>query len=145
MSEYTSISISLSAHQWEWLEQMTSKHNLRSVSKALRICITCVAMGDVKAGLHNAIPESNFMQRQIQLSPQQLQYIRTNYSNTSQAIQLVVSGCSVADEYTVFGVVRCKSSITKCEGASDAILDIAQRYDKNAGDVMENAKENITI
>ena len=146
MTEYKSILINLPTNQWELLEKMTSEHNLKNVSKALRICITCVAMGDVKVGLHHKkISESNCIQREIQLSSQQLQYIQTNFIGASEAIQRITLGCSNTDEYTVFGVVRCKSTITKCRGALDAVLDIGNRYDRDTEEVMQDANENVII
>jgi len=57
--------------------------------------------------------------------------------------QQVVSTCMSIDEYTVFGIIRCKSSVAKCEGAQEAVENIQQQFDKKKDEVV--TKENIDI
>jgi hypothetical protein len=57
--------------------------------------------------------------------------------------QQVVSACMSIDEYTVFGIIRCKSSVAKCEGAQEAVENIQQQFDKKKSEVV--TKENIDI
>lgn len=140
----TSILISIPTKQWDWLQSMTRKHQLKDISKAMRICITCHAVGDVNSGDTAAVmPMENLQEREIELSSLQIDYIQRNYSDVSTAVTCIVDACANADEYTVFGVVRCKSSIVKCKGAQDAVIDIGKRYEKDVEEVMVDAKEDI--
>ena len=127
---------------------MTEKHSLKDISKATRICITCIALsdGNNSNGTSSDITMDSIqsIEKEIELSSQQLDYIRKNYSELSRGVREIVHACSVvADEYTVFGVVRCKSSIANCEGAREAVVDIGKRFDMEEREVMADATENV--
>lgn len=142
---YESISIHLPTPQWEWLQAMTHKHKLKDVSKAIRICITCAAVGDALVpDTDGHITQSNEMEENnVQLSLEQLNYIQNRYDDLSEGIRNAIDACRSTDEYTVFGVVRCKSTLTKCDGAQDAVADIGKRFDLDREKVVRDAKENV--
>lgn len=142
-SEYTKLSINLPINQWEWLKNMTSRYRLKGISKAIRICITCVAVGDAKAVAITSAAATQ--EREVELSSQQCRYIRGNFNSVSEALQQIIASCKMADEYTVFCVVRCKSSLVKCEGARNAILDIGELYNEADEDIVGSSKEDIII
>ena len=82
------------------------------------------------------------------LSSQQLNYIRKNnhHNEISHSIRQIVHACyTVLDEYTVFGVTRCKRSIDDCEGAQEAVIDIGRRYEIEEGEVRTDAMEHVTF
>ena len=167
---YTSIALALPQHQWQWLEQMSVKHKLSSSSKALRCCITCVALGDVDATAtststtsapHSSLEEDRspedqcakndhgdeIVERDVELSEEQLAWLRQTTLQTSRRASLsesarrVIEACMDAEEYTVFGVIRCKSTIAKCEGAQEAVRNIQEKY----GNEEVMVKENIDL
>ncbi|KAL7483914.1 hypothetical protein ACHAW6_009563 [Cyclotella cf. meneghiniana] len=149
-SEYTSISVIIPSRQWAWLQAMTDKHKLKGISKALRICITCVAMGDVAfvQDTTSAAGDGRMCQeKSVELAFEQLNWIERNRNQStsiSVVIREIVKVCASTDEYTVFGIVRCKKSITDCEGASNAVRDMGQRYTKEELEVfLGDAQENI--
>ncbi|KAL3781295.1 hypothetical protein HJC23_006519 [Cyclotella cryptica] len=129
---------------------MTDKHKLKGISKALRICITCVAVGDVaftQDAQSTVADTRNCQEKTVELATEQLNWIERNLTESisiSFAIREIVKACASTDEYTVFGIVRCKKSISDCEGASNAVRDLIQRYSKEELDVfLGDAQENI--
>ena len=135
---------------------MTEKHQLKDISKAARICITCIALADqdfkdASSSTSSAITSDSSIQlveKEIELSSQQLNYIRKNHHHNeiSHSIQQIIHACStVLNEYTVFGVIRCKSSINDCEGAQEAVIDIGRRYEMGEGEVRADAREHVTF
>jgi hypothetical protein len=146
MAKYQSISINLPTPQWEWLQAMMYKHKLNDVSKAVRVCITCVAVGDAVVSdmdRHITQQSKEMKEESVQLSLEQLDYIQNYHNNLSEGIRHTINACKSTDEYTVFGVVRCKSSISKCGGAQDAVADIEKRFDLDREEVMRDVKENV--
>ena len=141
----SSTNITLPNHQWEWLQTMTEKHNLSSISKAVRICITCVAVGDVSIQDATMDATSEGQEKSVELTPEQISYVQRNDKNTSQFIQQIINACASAEEYTVFGIIRCKTSIAECEGAIEAVKDVGGRYGRDEVEVLGEAKENIQI
>ncbi|EED94565.1 predicted protein [Thalassiosira pseudonana CCMP1335] len=167
-SKYSCISFTLPTTQWEWLNVMTEKHKLKrdadgvGTSKALRICITCVATGDgghesthasvladateyspmTSAGISGEIAVSS---KNVELSSEQLSWIDQQDTGTSSldTVQRVINVCMNMDEYTVFGIVRCKSTIAQCEGAQEALANIQDKYSKKEEDLV--VKEHITL
>ena len=151
-SSYASIELSLAPEQWQWLDEMATKYKLSSMSKALRCCINCVALGDAKMDVS---PSSggcsgcnNTITKEVELSQEQLTWIEGQKNDDkkqrSSIEQNVVRACMSIDEYTVFGIIRCKSSVAKCEGAQEAVDNIQQQFGiKEKDDVV--TKENIDI
>lgn len=97
---------------------------------------------------------NNTLTKELELSDEQLAWIEgqkkkqgsssdNNDDITLSIEQQVVSTCMSIDEYTVFGIIRCKSSVAKCEGAQEAVENIQQQFDKKKGEVV--TKENIDI
>jgi Arc/MetJ-type ribon-helix-helix transcriptional regulator len=50
------------------------------------------------------------------------------FSNQSEVVRSVIKACMKADEAVVFGVIRCKSKVTTCDGAKEAIGLLSKRY-----------------
>eukprot|EP00956_Cyclotella_meneghiniana_P013282 scaffold19084_cov64-Cyclotella_meneghiniana.AAC.5 len=85
-------------------------------------------------------------EKETELPSQQLNYIQNHHHDISHSIQQIIHACStVLDEYTVFGVIRCKTSINDCEGAQDAVIDIGRRYEMEEGEVRSDAREHVTF
>eukprot|EP00956_Cyclotella_meneghiniana_P003016 scaffold3715_cov60-Cyclotella_meneghiniana.AAC.4 len=137
---------------------MTEKHHLKDISKAARICITCIALADqdCKDAITSSTSSSamattdsliQLIEKEIELSSQQLNYMQSNHHNeVSHSIQQIIHACSTSmDEYAVFGVIRCKRSINDCEGAQEAVIDIGRRYEMEEGEVRANAREHVTF
>ena len=149
-TNYTNVTLVLTLVQWQWLENMATKHKLSSISKAMRCCINCVALEEKS---HSPVSkqstdshEEESISKQIELSKEQIAWIETKQQNgisESEVVQRVVQACMELDEYTVFGIIRCKSSVAKCEGAQEAMKNIGQKYGKKGEDVV--VKENIDI
>jgi hypothetical protein len=57
--------------------------------------------------------------------------------------QQVVSACMSIDECTVFGTIRCKSSVAKCEGVQEAVGSIQQQFDVKDGEVVTQEKIDV--
>lgn len=151
---YRRVAVSLTRRQQEWLASMSSKHGLSSSSKAARCCVNCVALGDavpVASADANADGCSNCDERgdalaasEIELSEEQAAWLAHNSTGSDSFFsERVIGTCMAIDEYTVFGVIRCKSSVAKCEGAQGAIAKIGETFDKKEDDVV--VKENIDI
>eukprot|EP00956_Cyclotella_meneghiniana_P028366 scaffold65647_cov58-Cyclotella_meneghiniana.AAC.5 len=136
---------------------MTEKHQLKDISKAARICITCIALADqdskdaITSSTSSAMATTDSLiqriEKEMELSSQQLNYMQSNHhSEVSHSIQRIIHACSTGmDEYTVFGVIRCKRSVNDCEGAQEAVIDIGRRYEVEEGEVRANAREHVTF
>lgn len=127
-----------------------SVHNFCSNDFAYIGCINCVALGDAK--MHTS-PSSggcsgcnnNVITKEVELSQEQLSWINGQTTDGKGSIeQDVINACMSIDEYTVFGTIRCKSSVAKCEGAQEAVENIQQQFGiKEKNEVV--TKENIDI
>jgi hypothetical protein len=127
MASYIQVPLRLPITQLAWLEATSSRHKLSNSSKAFRCCVNCVAVGDVSL-LKNNDDADGRMEEQgdfvAYLSREQLDWLRDrteiggedNHDQSAFARRIVRS-CMAMDEFTVFGIVRCKSSIAACEGA----------------------------
>ena len=149
-TNYTNITLVLTQVQWQWLENMATKHKLSSISKAIRCCINCVALEEKS---HSPISKQSIdshdeeiLSKQVELSKEQIAWIETKQQDSisaSEVVQRVVQSCMELDEYTVFGIIRCKSSVAKCEGAQEAMKNVGIKYGKKEDEVV--VKENIDI
>ena len=128
--------------QWDWLESMATKHKLSSLSKAVRCCVNFAALENIQlADKSTAFDGEDGIEKQIELSHEQITWIaRWEESNVTMRL---IKSCMATDEYTVFGIIRCKSSVAKCEGAQLAILNIGEKFGKKEKEVV--VKENIDI
>mmetsp|Transcript_14159 Transcript_14159/g.23256 ORF Transcript_14159/g.23256 Transcript_14159/m.23256 type:complete len:158 (-) Transcript_14159:135-608(-) len=146
-SSYTPMSMDLTSNQWRWLEDMTSKYKLSGTSKAMRCCINCVALGDAQMQSDGCCGCNDTITKDLELSTEQLAWIEGQKHQCDESTlsieQKVVSACMKLDEYTVFGIIRCKSSVAKCEGAQEAVENIQQQFSMKKGEVV--TKENIDI
>jgi len=149
-TSYTNVTLVLTQVQWQWLENMATKHKLSSISKAIRCCINCVALeGKSQSLISKQSTDSHDEEKaskQVELSKEQIAWIETKQQDgisASEVVQRVVQACMELDEYTVFGIIRCKSSVAKCEGAQEAMKNIGQKYGKKEAEVV--VKENIDI
>ena len=113
-------------------------------------CINCVALGDAK--MHTSPSyggcngcNNNVITKEVELSQEQLSWINGQTADGKGTIeQDVIDACMSIDEYTVFGIIRCKSSVSKCEGAQEAVENIQQQFGiKEKNEVV--TKENIDI
>ncbi len=115
---------------------MASDHKLSNVSKAIRCCVTCVAIGDAQVVVSKILAEKgqNTVERSVNLSPEQLQLVEAEknshgVSSASCFLQHIVGTCMTeVTEYTLFGVIRCKSTILKCNGAKEAVRNIKFKF-----------------
>ena len=149
-SSYTNVTLVLTPVQWQWLENMATKHKLSSISKAIRCCINCVALEDKLQSLISKQSTDSHdeegVPKQVELSKEQIAWIEIKQQDgigASEVVQRVVRVCMELDEYTVFGIIRCKSSVAKCEGAQEAMKNIGIKYGKKEEEVV--VKENIDI
>mmetsp|Transcript_28153 Transcript_28153/g.51973 ORF Transcript_28153/g.51973 Transcript_28153/m.51973 type:complete len:166 (-) Transcript_28153:373-870(-) len=146
---YIEVPLDLTQQQWEWLEDMSTKHKLPSMSKAVRCCINCVASrGDIakdeaiisSGQSTNNDDEGATVEKFVELSTEQLVWMKNKQKD---ALRVVVQSCMEMEEYTVFGIIRCKTSIAACGGAQDAVRNIGEIFGKNDGDV--EVEENVDI
>ncbi len=95
---------------------------------------------------------NNIITKDVELSSEQLAWMEgqkqqrdtdVKDNNSLSIEQHVVSACMKLDEYTVFGIIRCKSSVAKCEGAQEAVENIQQQFSMKKDEVV--TKENIDI
>ena len=137
----TEVSLVLTPQLWEWLEEMATKHKLSSMSKAMRCCINCVALGDAKEceGQSTKTSKEEGVTKPVELSREQVIWMRSKHNDAMS----VVRSCMEMEEYSVFGIIRCKKSIAECAGAQDAVRDIKEKYCKKGEEV--EVKENICI
>ena len=148
-TNYTNVTLVLTPVQWQWLENMATKHKLSSISKAIRCCINYFALEKELTSISKQCSDSNneeILSKQVELSKEQIAWIETKQQDSisaSEVVQRVVQSCMELDEYTVFGIIRCKSSVAKCEGAQEAMKNIGQKYGKKEEEVV--VKENIDI
>ena len=128
--------------QWDWLESMATKHKLSSLSKAVRCCVNFAALENIQlADKSTAFDGEDGIEKQIELSHEQLTWLaRWEESNVEMRL---INLCMETDEYIVFGIIRCKSSVAKCDGAKEAILNIGEKFGKREEEV--EVKENIDI
>ena len=128
--------------QWDWLESMATKHKLSSLSKAVRCCVNFAALENIQlADKSTAFDGEDGIEKQIELSHEQLTWLaRWEESNVTMRL---INLCMETDEYTLFGIIRCKSSVAKCEGAQIAISNIGEKFGKREEEVV--VKENIDI
>ena len=111
-------------------------------------CINCVALGDAQMMQSDGCCGCNdTITKEVELSTEQLAWIEGQKHQPDESTlsieQKVVSACMKLDEYTVFGIIRCKSSVAKCEGAQEALENIQQQFSMKKGEVV--TKENIDI
>eukprot|EP01083_Nonionella_stella_P023879 66044_1 len=146
-TSYSEVPMNLTQDQWEWLESMASKHKLSSMSKAVRCCINCIALGDVDES--SAAPNNGkdgdgviTTTKQVGLSKEQISWLAERGEDYCVSSQILAT-CMAMEEYTVFGIIRCKTSIAKCEGAKEAVHNIGEQYGQNESEVV--VKENIDI
>jgi len=139
-TKYPTLRISLPPPQWKWLEKKASDYKLSNVSKAIRCCVTCVALGDAPLVASAEVLGDlgqNTVEKNINLSPEQLQWIEAEKKNhgvlsASRFLQRIVGTCMTeVTEYIVFGVIRCKSTIAKCDGAQEAVMNIKCKFQDN--------------
>jgi len=147
-SSYTEVPLTLTSTQWEWLENMASKHKLSSMSKAVRCCINCVVLGDADDECHvqstYGSDSEECITKQVELSQEQLTWLEAKQKEGgSELARKLIQTCMNMDEYEVYGIIRCKTSIAKCEGAQQAILNIGEQYNQQKNEVV--VKENIDI
>ncbi|VEU36885.1 unnamed protein product [Pseudo-nitzschia multistriata] len=140
------LSISLSAAIIEWLDASAKSQSLPSQSKVIRCCINCVALGDVKmttdGNVSPSVCPSEYRTLNIEVAPQQIDWIdsvvsKIEGSSQSEIIQSVLTSCMNADKDVVFGVVRCKSKVTACEGAQAVIDSLSKQYGKDNVEIKE--------
>lgn len=119
---------------------MASEYKLSNVSKAIRCCVTCIALGDAQLAASAEVLGDlgqNSVEKNINLSPEQLQWIEAEKKShgvlsSSRFLQLIVGTCMTeVTEYIVFGVIRCKSTIAKCDGAQEALRNIKCKLQDN--------------
>ncbi|KAL7544136.1 hypothetical protein ACHAWF_007523 [Thalassiosira exigua] len=147
-----------------WLETMAKKHNLSSPSKAVRICVNCVAtdyanhlpwIGSFEHEQSMTFVLSEEQRKEgpaFELAQQQVEWIDSvRYAGSYPDVHLhralflckIIEQCMDMDEYTVFGIIRCKSAISKCKGAQEAVQKVAEQFSKGAGEV--EFKEDIDL
>lgn len=166
-SSYTKVPLSLTKQQWEWLENMTTKHKLSSMDKAIRCCVNCVALEGVNVN-HTSAATTNSQQeidsssininnrgeehiqqgiiKQVGLSNEQLSWLDAKFQqNNGQGVaRRFIQSCMEMEEHKVFGIIRCKSSVAKCDGAQKSIdTIIAKQYGQKIEEVV--VKENIDV
>ena len=78
----------------------------------------------------------------IELATQQIKWVdsicsKSDGSSQSKVVRSVIKACMNAEEDVVFGVVRCKSKVTTCEGAQNAVDLLTERYGENGVVVKE--------
>ena len=148
---YIEVPLDLTQQQWEWLEDMATKHKLPSMSKAVRCCINCVALGgDIakdEANISSVQSKNNddegaTVTKSVELSTEQVVWMKNKQKDATSA-SAVVQSCMEMEEYTVFGIIRCKTSIAECGGAQDAVRNIGEKFGKNDGEV--EVEENVDI
>ena len=140
------LSISLPAEMIDWLNSSAKSQSLSSPSKTARCCINCVAIGDVDMieDEDNTSVSQKFDYRatNIELATQQIKWVdsicsKSDGSSQSKVVRSVIKACMNAEEDVVFGVVRCKSKVTTCEGAQNAVDLLTERYGENGVVVKE--------
>ena len=143
------LSVSLPAQMIDWLEASAKSRFLPSQSKAVRCCVNCVALGDVKIVEDDngatAVPNADYRALNIELAPEQIEWVtsvtvKSEGSSQSEVVRSVIKACMNADEDVVFGVVRCKSKVTACDGAQEAVDLLSERCGKNNVEVKEEIK-----
>lgn len=142
--------------QMDWLQSMATKHKLSSPSKAVRCCVNCIATDydnnlpwigsfENENGVTYILSEQQRTEGPaFELAPQQVDWIDSVrnenaypdvYLHRALFLWRIVKQCGDMDEYAVFGVIRCKSSVTKCEGAQEALKNVAEQYGRKEGEV----------
>jgi hypothetical protein len=156
MGSYQRVKISLSRKQWEWLDDMASRHKLSSPSKAIRCCVNCVALdaedvlpaGSKADGDSCSSDSQEYISREVDLSEEQAAWLRARDNEGGDDLNLffskrVVAPCMAMEEYAVFGIIRCKKKVAECSGAQEAVKNIAEKFGRKEEEVV--VKENIDI
>ena len=140
------LSISLPVEMIDWLNSSAKSQSLSSSSKAARCCINCVALGDVDTIEENSsastTQEFDYRAINIELATEQIKWVdsvcaKSEGSSQSKVVRSVIKACMNAEKDVVFGVVRCKSKVTTCEGAQNAVDLLTKRYGADGVDVKE--------
>ena len=151
--------------QRQWLASMSEKHRLSNPSKALRCCVNCVASDYSRhepwiasferehSGTHTLSDEEREEGPAFELARQQMEWIDGMRCEDGHPdivlhrallLRRIVDHCqNQLDEDAVFGVMRCKSSLSRCEGARRAVKDIAELSANEEGDV--EVRENLDL
>lgn len=155
MGSYQRVKISLSRKQWQWLDDMASKHKLSSPSKAVRCCVNCVALGDAEDVLPAgskadggccSSDSQEYISREVDLSEEQVAWLRARDNEGGDDLffsKRVVAPCMAMEEYAAFAIIRCKKKVAECSGAQEAVKNIAEEFSRKEEDVV--VKENIDI
>ena len=140
------LSVSLPAQMIDWLDASAKSRSLPSQSKAIRCCVNCVALGDVKMieddNDETAVPNVNYRALNIELASEQIEWVDSVCSNSEgssqrEVVRSVIKACMNSEADVVFGVVRCKSKVMACEGAQNAVDSLTERYGANGVVVKE--------
>jgi len=143
------LSVSLPVDMIDWLDASAKAQAIPSRSKAVRCCLNCVALGDVKmvqeGDCASSVPIPDNQELSVELAPQQIDWVnsivsKSEGSDQSEVIRSVIKACVNADEEVVFGVVRCKSKVTACKGAQEAVALLGKKYGKDNVTVKEEIK-----
>ena len=141
------LSISLPTEMIDWLDSSAKSQSLPSQSKAVRCCVNCVALGDVdmirESNDASAVQSSNYQALNIELAIEQIEWVdsvcsKSEGSSQSEVVRSVIKACMNAEADVVFGVVRCKSKVTACEGAQNAVASLTERNGANGVVVKED-------
>ena len=146
-SKKHTLSIDLPTEMVNWLDSSMKSQSLKSVKKAVRCCVNCVATGDVEMSkeINNVTVDqkANHQKLSIELATEQLEWVdsicsSSKGSSRSDVIRSVIEACMKADADVVFGVIRCKSKVTVCKGAQDAVDSLTERYGADGVKIKEN-------
>lgn len=134
-SKKQTISLKLPSDVLDWLDSAAEAHSLPDKSKAARCCINCVALGDVVIEPpHGADSnDSDLQEVNIELATEQVDWLGnecdgSDEEDRSSVARRAIRACIKADKKVVFGVVRCKSKITACGGAQEAVDLLKEKY-----------------
>ena len=138
------ISVSLPNEMIAWLDKEVNSQSLSSRSKAVRCCMNCVALDDVKMVITNEdYTSSKYQALDIELGSEQIDWLHKFTSkdfSQSKVIHSVVEACMKADESVVFRVIRCKLKVAECGGAQEVVDLLSKRYGENNVEIKEEIK-----
>ncbi len=142
-NKYAEYTLSLTAGQWEWLDSMAKKHSLSSPDKALRCCLDCIFVDDINmAECPIEFFKGDRVEKTVQLYPDQKTWLEKWASGCDgTSPPTLVRSCEEADENVVFGVIRCRTKISQCDEAMEALNRIKGQ---NKGKEVE-VREDIDI
>ena len=133
-SKFQIIRVAVPSSAVAWLEAMAVKHELPSTSKAVRCCVNFAAQDSLPD--EATVGQGDPSELAVELAAQQVQWLEGNTAELSmtqsQAMTRLLSACQVASETSVFGVIRCKTKTTLCDGAQEAIAKLEQKQQKGA-------------